>query len=63
MNIKLWRYLNDFKQMLLNKEPYCLTLTLLPLKARSRSQHFRVCIEKCKQPEMLVSSKETTLSM
>ena len=62
MNITLWRYVNDVMQMLINKERYWLTLTLLRLEARSRSHDISMfCIEKCKQPEILVSSKAITL--
>ena len=48
----------------LHKERYWLTLTLLRLEARSRSHDISMfCIEKCKQPEMLASSKITTPRM
>ena len=58
MNITSWRYMNDVTQMLINKEHYWLKLTLLRLEVRSRSYDISMfCIEKCKQPEMLVSSK------
>ena len=61
MNITVWRYVNDVTQILINKEHYWLTLTLLRLEARPRSHDISMfCIEKCKQPEMLVSSKATT---
>ena len=64
MNIKSWQYVNDVTQMLINKERYWLTLTLLPLEELSRSHAISMfCIEKCKQPEKLVSSKATTLRM
>ena len=62
MNIMLWGYVNDVMQMLINKEHYW--LTLLHLEGRSRSHDISMsCIEKCKQPEMLVSTKATTLRM
>ena len=63
MNITSWRYVNDVTQMSINKERYhLLTLTLLSLEARSRSHDVSMFgIEQYKQPEMLVSSKETTL--
>ena len=62
MNITSWRYVNDVTQMSINKERYWLTLTLLRLEARSRSQDVSMfCIEQYKQPEMLISSKESTL--
>ena len=64
MNITSWRYMNDVKQMLINKDRYWMTLTLLRLEGRSTSHDSSMfCIEKCKQPEMLVSSKATTLRM
>ena len=64
MNITSWRYVNDITQLLINKERHWLTLTLLWLEARSRSHEISMfCIEKCKQTEMLVSSKTTTLRM
>ena len=64
MNITSWRYVNDVTQLSINKERYWLTLTLLSLEARSRSHDISMfCIEKCKQPEMLVSSKTNTLRM
>ena len=64
MNIMSWRYLNDVMQMSTNKERYWLSLKLLLLEARSRSHDISMfCIEKCKQPKMLVSSKATTLRM
>ena len=64
MNIRSWRYVNDVTQMSINKERYWLTLTLPRLEARSRSHDISLfCIEKCKQPEMLVSSKATALRM
>ena len=57
INIKSWRYVNGVTQMSINKELYWLTLTLLRLEAWSRSHDISMfCIEKCKQPEMLVSS-------
>ena len=50
--------------MLLNKDHYWLTLTLLRLKALSRSHDTSMfCMEKCKQPEMLVSSKPVAQSL
>ena len=64
MNITPWRYMNEVTQKLINKERYWLTLTFLCLEALSRSHDIKMfCIEKCKQPEMLVSSKETTPRM
>ena len=64
MNIMLWRYVDDVMQMLINKERYWLTFTLLRIEVRSRSNDIPMfCIEKCKHPEMLVSSKATTLRM
>ena len=64
MNIMSWRYVNDVMQISIIKERHWLTLTLLHLEARSRSYDISMfCIEKCKQPEMLVSSKATTLRM
>ena len=64
MNITLWLYVNDVTQMLINKEQYWLTLTLLRLEAWSRSHDISMfCIEQCKQPEILVSSKATTQRM
>ena len=64
MNITLWQYMNDLMQMSINKDRYWLTLTILHLEARSRSYDISMFgIEKCKQPEMLVSSKATTLKM
>ena len=57
MNKMLWLYVNDVTQMSINKDHYWLALTLLRLLARSRSHDISMfCIEKCKQPEMLVSS-------
>ena len=62
MDITSWRNVNDVTQMSINKESYWLTLTLLRLGARSRSHGISMfCIEKCKQLEMLVSSKATSL--
>ena len=50
--------------MSINKERNWLTLTLLHLEAQSRSHDISMfCIEKCKQPEMLVSSKATTCTL
>ena len=64
MNITSGRYVNDVTQMSINKERYWLTLMLLRLEARSRSHDVSMfCMEKCKQPEMLVSSKAATLRM
>ena len=64
MNITLWLHVNDVTQMLINKEHYWLTLTLLRLEVRSRSHDISMfCIENCKQPEVLVSSKATALRM
>ena len=64
MNIMSLRYVNDVTKMWINKEHYWLTLTLLRLEAPSRSHDISMfCIQKCKQPEMLVSSKATTLRM
>ena len=64
MNITLWQYMNDVMQMSINKERYWLMLTLLHQEARSRSYDISMFgIEKCKQPETLVSSKATTLKM
>ena len=58
MNKCLHRYVNDVTQMWINKENYWLTLTLLHLETQSRSHDIPMfCIEKCKQTEMLVSSK------
>ena len=46
------------------KANYWLTLSLLHLEARSRSNDISMfCIEKCKQLEMLDSCKATTLRM
>ena len=60
MNITSWRYMNDVTQMLISKERYWLTLTLLRLEVWSQSHDISMfCIEKCKQPEMLVSSNYT----
>ena len=51
-------------ETLINKANYCLTLTLLRLDARLRSQDILMfCIEKCKQLEMLDSSEATILRM
>ena len=64
MNITLCRYVNDVAQVSINKEPFWLTLTLIRLEAGSRSHDISMfCIEKCKQQEMLVSSKATTPRM
>ena len=64
LNIKARRCVNDAMQMSITKERYWLTLTLLRLEVQSRSHDISMfCIEKCKQPEMLVSSKATTLRM
>ena len=63
MNITLWRYVNGVTQMI-NKELYWLMMKLLHLEVRSRSHDVSMfCIEKCKQQEMLVSSKATSLRM
>ena len=62
MNITSWKYMNDVTQLSINKERYLLRLTLLRLEAWSRSHDISMfCIEKCKQREMLVSSKTNTL--
>ena len=62
MNITVWRHVNDATQISINKERHWYTLTLLRLEARSKSHDISMfCIEKCKQPEMLVSSKATVL--
>ena len=59
MNITSWRYMNDITQTSINKERYWLTLTLFRLEVLSRSNDISMlCIEKCKQPEMLVPSKD-----
>ena len=64
VDITSWPYVTDVMQMSINKECYWLTLTLLHLEARSRSHDISMfCIEKCKQPEMLVSSMATTFRM
>ena len=64
MNIKSWQYMNDITLILINKGCYLLTLTLVCLEALSRSHYISMfCIEKCKQPELLVSSKATELRM
>ena len=63
MFITSWRYVNDVTQMLISKESYGLMLTLL-LPDPSRSHDISMfCIEKCKQLEIKVSSKATTLKM
>ena len=50
--------------MLINKEIYWLTLTLLHLEARPRTRDCSMfCIEKCKQLGIMVSSKAATLRM
>ena len=55
---------SNFKLLWINKERYWLTLTFLRLEARSRSHDISIfCIKKGKQPEMLISSKATTLRM
>ena len=62
MYITSWRYVNDVRQMSINKESYWLTLMLLHLEVRSRSHDVKLlCIEKYKQLEMVVSYKATTL--
>ena len=62
MNKTSWRYVNDVTEMSKNKVRFWLTLTLLRLHARSRSRGISMFyIEEGKQPEMLVSSKATTL--
>ena len=64
MNITLWPYVNDVMILSINKERYWLMLTFLRLEARSRSHDISMfCIEKCKKPEMLVSSVATLLRM
>ena len=64
MNITSWRYVKDVTQLWINKERYWLMLRFLRLEAGSRSHDISMfCIEKCKQPEMLVSLKATTLRM
>ena len=64
MNITPRRFVNDVTQMSINEERYWITLALLRLEARSRSHDISMfCIEKSKQPEMLISSKATTLRM
>ena len=64
MTITAWLYVNEVTQISINKERNWLTLTLLRLKVRSRSYGISMfCNEKCKQSEMLVSSKVTTLRM
>ena len=56
--------MNDVTQLLINKESYWLTLTLLHLEARPRPRDCSMfCIEKCKQLGIMVSSKAATLRM
>ena len=56
--------MNDVTRMLINKESYWLTLTLLHLEARHRPRDCSMfCIEKCKQLAIMVSSKAATLRM
>ena len=60
----LWRYVIDVRQTLINKGSYWLMLTLLQPEAWSRSHDILMfCIEKCKQLEIMVSFKATTMKM